>query len=417
MAVVRLPYVQGQPPVLAVDTARFGTVAIAGTDVASALHPAGGKPVTVRGPRLTFDLTASGMRPGKPLSFTAVLGPVGEPVELGELPAGRHRYAVNVPGCAQGCTIKAFKLTPRPGSLDVTGQVTVHGVAADQPLDGELSDATRWRAGTGGQVAAGPDGLKIQVSSLNGVPGGLVVKPANTPFPLPVAVAGAVTSPTVTGLDGQVLPVSVAVRLPAVPGVGAPAVLADLDYADRLNADAAPAATAQVWLNAAAPPDVLDRLRAQGLVVTGDVRAGDVRHVLDTQGPALALWFYVLVALLAVALAAGALVLAAAVDRSRRIEDLSALRGQGLTRLAVRRATLWTYPVLVGAAVLAGTAIALLAWRLTGWALPLAGLDEPAFPLPSLPSPLVLLATALATFAILSAVAILAGRRTLSAIR
>jgi len=123
------------------------------------------------------------------------------------------------------------------------------------------------------------------------------------------------------------------------------------------------------------------------------------------------------VAALATALAAGALVLAAAVDRARRIEDLTALRGQGLPRSAVRRATLWTYPVMVGAAVVAGVAIALLGWRLTGWALPLAGLRPPALPFPSLPRPLSLIGTAILTFAILSGVAVLAGRRTLRAIR
>jgi hypothetical protein len=162
---------------------------------------------------------------------------------------------------------------------------------------------------------------------------------------------------------------------------------------------------------------MVDRLRSAGLVVTGDTRATQVRARLERQGPALALWFYVLVAVLAGALAAGALVLAAAVDRPRRIEDLSALRGQGLPRVAVRRATLWTYPVLVGAAVVAGTAIALLGWRLTGWALPLAGLDPPAFPLPGLPSPAGLVEVALLTFVVLSGVAVLAGRRTLRGIR
>jgi hypothetical protein len=141
-----------------------------------------------------------------------------------------------------------------------------------------------------------------------------------------------------------------------------------------------------------------------------------VRAGLDEQGPALALWFYVIMAGLAAALAAGALVLAAAVDRVRRVEDLSALRGQGLDRAAVRRATLWTYPALVGAAVPTGVAIALLGWRLTGWALPLAGLAPPAFPLPVLPRAGTMVVTAAAAFMILAGVAVLAGRRTLRSI-
>jgi hypothetical protein len=280
-----------------------------------------------------------------------------------------------------------------------------------------LAAADRWRISDGGKLTTGPSGLTVEIASLNGLPHGVFVQPTGVPDPLPVATAGDVASATVLGLDARALPIASALRLPAVPGVGTPAVLADLDYADRLATDATPATTAQVWLSPGAPADILDRLRSAGLVVTADTRATQVRARLDEQGPALALWFYILVGVLAAALAAGALVLAAAVDRARRIEDLSALRAQGLPRTAVRRATLWTYPVMVGGAVVAGMAIALLGWRLTGWALPLAGLHPPALPFPALPGALSLLVTAVLSFAVLSGVAILAGRRTLRAIR
>lgn len=430
MAAVRLPAEKGRPGVLAVDTSRAAAVASWGgfdpSKVASALHPAAGEPVVVRGDRLTFDLTAARLTVGKSLLASVVLAPVAGPAdesaELGELVPGRHGYAVSVPACASGCQFKAFSLAGRQGSLALTGVVTLHSItAAGVPGPGSsavpLGAADRWRVSGGGALTAGADGLRIEVTGLDGVSGGLFVRPADVPDPLPVATAGSVAAATVPGLDGRDLPIATALRLPAVPGVGAPAVLADLDYADRLATDAAPSADAQVWLSPKAPAGILDRLRSAGLVVTGDTRATRVRDRLDRQGPALALWFYVLVAVLAAALAAGALVLAAAVDRSRRIEDLSALRGQGLSRAAVRRATLGTYPVLVGAAVLAGTAIALLGWRSTGWALPLAGLDPPAFPLPTLPSALSLTAVAILTFVVLAGVAVLAGRRTLRGIR
>jgi putative ABC transport system permease protein len=168
----------------------------------------------------------------------------------------------------------------------------------------------------------------------------------------------------------------------------------------------------QVWLSAAAPADVLDRISAAGLVVIDDVGAGQLRAQLDQQGPALALWFYVLAGVLAVALAAGALLMAASVDRARRVEDLSALRAQGLRRGPLSRATLWTYPALVLAAVVAGTLIAVLLWWLTGWALPLAGIDPPPLPLPRWPHRTTLGATALAVLVVLAGVAFAAGRRT-----
>ncbi|WP_433384253.1 FtsX-like permease family protein [Actinoplanes sp. CA-142083] len=299
---------------------------------------------------------------------------------------------------------------PEPGGS--AGPADPVGIAPEV-----LGVADRWRVSEGGKLSAGASGLGVEITSLNGLPRGVFVQPAGVPSPLPVATAGDVASAAVFGLDLRALPIASVLRLPAVPGVGTPAVLADLDYADRLSTDAIPTSNAQVWLSPEAPADILDRLRSAGLVVATDTKATQVRARLDEQGPALALWFYVLVGALALALAAGALVLAAAVDRGRRIEDLSALRAQGLPRAAVRRATLWTYPVMVGAAVVAGMGIALLGWWLTGWALPLAGLSPPALPFPSLPGALSLIVTAVLAFAVLSGVAILAGRRTLRAIR
>ncbi|WP_433307265.1 FtsX-like permease family protein [Actinoplanes sp. CA-030573] len=436
MAAVRLPAERGRPPVLAIDTARAAKVAEWGgydpARVAPVLRPPAGRPVPLRGGRFTFDITAGKLTVGKGVLATVVLSPAGGPADesvgLGELIAGRHSYTADVPACAAGCAVKSLQLAGRAGSLDLTGVITLHAVRAAAGTAagdvapaglpaGALAAADGWRATEGGRLTAGPDGLRVEITSLNGITDGLFVQPADAPRPLPVATAGPVVVSAVRGLDGRALTVTEALRVPAVPGLGTGAVLADLEYADRLATDAAPTVQGQVWLSADAPADAVGRLRAAGLVVTSDIRAAQVRAQLDRQGPALALWFYVIVAVLAVALAAGALVLAATVDRSRRVEDLTALRGQGLTRAAVRRATLWTYPVLVGAAVVAGTAIALLGWRLTGWALPLAGLDPPALPLPELPRPLSLLGAAVASFVVLSAVAVLAGRRTLRSIR
>ena len=202
-----------------------------------------------------------------------------------------------------------------------------------------------------------------------------------------------------------------------MPRLGTSAVLVDLEYADRQSTDTGLAITPQVWLSARAPADVLDRLAARGLTVTEDRTAAQSLRQLDEQGPALALWFYVLAACLATALAAGALVLAAVVDRVRRVEDLSALRTQGLSRGAVSRATLWTYPALVLAAVIAGLAIGSLVWQLTGWALPLAGLNPPPLPMPSWPDPLVMTGVGLVLLVVLAGVAFAAGRRTDKEIR
>jgi predicted lysophospholipase L1 biosynthesis ABC-type transport system permease subunit len=195
-----------------------------------------------------------------------------------------------------------------------------------------------------------------------------------------------------------------------VPRLGVRATVTDLEYLDRFASAATAATQPEVWLSRTAPADVLDLLSAQGLVVIGDTRSAAVGAQLEQQGPALALWFYVLAGCLATMLAAGALVLAAAVDRNRRVEDLSALRAQGLGRRAAGQATLWTYPILAVIAVFAGLGIALAGWGITGWTLPLAGLDPAPLPFAYWPRPLVLAGAGLAMLIVLAGVALLTGR-------
>jgi putative ABC transport system permease protein len=417
MAAVRLPDGSG----LAVDATRLDAVASWPGDgpsrrsVARALRPSAPAAVRVPGSKVEFDITTTDFGEGRAVTITAVLNPLSglsdEVLLLGVLRNGRGTYGREVPACAQGCTLNSLRVAGGTGSTDVAGHIVVHAIT------GVDLAATPWRATKGGTAAAGPDGLRIDVSSLNGLPEGMFVQPADTPLPVPVVTAGRPALLKVSGLDGRDVPVRVVTALPVVPGVGAPATLIDLDFADRVSTDGTQSTHAEVWLGPRAPADAARRLTEQGLVITADTAAGQVRRQLDQQGPALALWFFVLVAVLAVALAAGALVLASAVDRTRRIEDLSALRGQGLGRAPLRQATLWTYPVLVAAAVPTGIAIALLGWAVTGWALPLAGLNPPPFPLPGWPRPLVVLLAGAVMLLVLAGVALATGRRTLRSIR
>jgi predicted lysophospholipase L1 biosynthesis ABC-type transport system permease subunit len=198
----------------------------------------------------------------------------------------------------------------------------------------------------------------------------------------------------ISSLGGDPLPVTRVASLPAVPQLGRTGTLVDLDLADRLAVDEARAQQPQVWLNSAAPADIVERLGEQGLTVVDDISARQVRAGLDRQGPAVALWFHVLAGVLTVLLGAGALVLTIAVDRARRAEDLAALRAQGLSAGQAAQATFWTYPVLVTIAGLVGLLVGVACWLLTGWALPLAGLTPPDLPLPGLPRIPVLLGVA-----------------------
>ncbi len=109
-------------------------------------------------------------------------------------------------------------------------------------------------------------------------------------------------------------------------------------------------------------------------------------------------------------MAAGSLVLVAAVDRRRRAADFGALRVQGLGQAAVGQAIRWTYPLLVAVAAVVGLVIGLAAWFAAGWAVPVLDPGRDALPLPVVPRPLPVLAAWLAAVLVLTGVARLAGR-------
>jgi hypothetical protein len=320
-----------------------------------------------------------------------------------------------VPVCRAGCRVDGLQITVIGGTNGVRGRLTLTGLGSINPVRAalpaaELADVRRWRMPRFGTLTAVPAGLQVDLDAPGGLPDGAWIQPADTPSPLPVAGAGRSADDTITGLDGQLVPVTRVADLPAVPRLGRRATVSDLEYLDRYATAATTTTLPEVWLSAAAPADTVDRLAAQGLVITSDTRASAVRAQLDEQGPALALWFYVLAGCLATLLGAGALILAAAVDRARRVQDLSALRAQGLNRRAAGQATLWTYPILVVIAVLAGLGIALAGWGLTGWTLPLAGIKPAPLPFADWPRPLVLAAAGLAMLVVLAGVALLTGR-------
>jgi putative ABC transport system permease protein len=429
MAAVAVPSAGPDVPAqLGVDTSRLAATSFwpAGAtppaEVAAKLHPPAPAPVVMAGRDLTVDVTTRGLDRAKPvqlsLALSSLTGLGDDVVELGDLNDGAGTYGRRVEVCREGCRLNAVELTTARGVAAVTGEVTLTGLGIINPRQAalppaQLRDVRRWRASGLGRLTSAPDGLRIRLSAPIGLPDGLFVQPVDTPYPLPVAVAGTAYAKTMKNFDGRDVSVEPVATLPAVPRAGGFSRLFDLDYANRVAVDATPTTAGQVWLSADAPADVTDRLAARGLVVVGDTRAARMRRQLDQQGPALALWFFLLAAVLATALAGGALILAATVDRSRRVEDLSALRAQGLSRGALRQATLWTYPVLVAIATVTGLAIGLIGWWLTGWALPLAGLDPPDLPLPQWPRAPIVAAAGLAVLVVLAVVAYAAGRRTL----
>jgi putative ABC transport system permease protein len=458
MAVAEFPPgAPGEAPRLGVDTTRLGTAATwlgAYGDAEPAhierlLRPPARPGLVVPGQDVTVEATVTGARPDNPVSLSLVLssttGRGRATVDLGIVRDGRITYHQRAAVCDGGCRLAGIHLTNENPTVTATRiTVVLHRLGTINPpataaTPADLADLARWRS-PDATLTAAPDGLRIGVDAPDGLPHGAWVQPAEVPLPLPVATTSSAlataaatragtstggvlpgTAPgtgtttsrgAITGLDGLDLPVRVAARLDALPRLGTDGTLVDLEYAERASTDAGTARRPEVWLGPAAPPDVLNRLAERGLIVTGDTGVADTRARLAAQGPALSLWFHVVAGALAVLLAAGGLALVIAVDRRDRRSDLAALRTQGLPRRTAARVALWTYPALVLAAAPPGLATALIAWRLTGWALPVFGEPMPALPLPHWPTGPAVPVAWLLTLALLVAVAASTARAT-----
>jgi putative ABC transport system permease protein len=417
MAAVRIPGGSATPPGLAVDTRALATVpawAAGAPDragLSEMLHPEDPPPPVVLADQdIAVEITAatSGVLQ-LAVSISAMDGPGVQVVELGDLKPGAHTYRENVAICENGCRLNAVRISGTGSSVEVTGEVVIRGMRTAAPA--ALTDPGRWRATRSAVLSAAPDGLRADLKVTGAVADTAWIQPVTTPYPLPVAYAGAPpASGTILDSGATTIPVATAAGLPAVPALGRQAVIVDLEYSDLISVTPKLVPQPEVWLNADAPADIVDRLAQQGLQVVSETSAAQVKAGLDRQGPAVALWFHLLAAVLAGLLGAGALALTVAVDRARRTEDLAALRTQGLRPRPAGLATLWTYPVLVVIATTVGLLVAAATWRLTGWALPLAGLTPPDLPLPAWPRPEVLLAAAGAVLAAQFLVAVLSGR-------
>ena len=402
MAAVQTTSHSGVREVLAVDATRLASVAswterygAGAAGVAGLLRPAAPAPVRVVAGTLAVRVTLTAAPTGTPVYLLADLtGPDGLPVSVryGPLATGAQQLASPASPCARppGCRLDGFSLTtgfatngvprnpPGPG-LDLTID-EVDGLDA-----GTLRDPSRWRptadpAAAGPVLSAGPDGLRVAVPApdqlANGIRREARVYLVDAPDPVPVVLAGALTDAGLAGAPGvdlfgsDLVPVRVAGRLAALPRLGRSGALVDLEYAQLVATGATSGAVPQVWLAPDAPSSIVDGLARAGLRLasTDSIAAGEARY--GDSGPAVALRFQLLGAVLAVVLAAASLVLVAAVEREPRGEELAAMRVQGMRRATARATAVGGYAWLAGAAVLTGLLVAPLDRLVTGANLP-----------------------------------------------
>ncbi|WP_213001142.1 FtsX-like permease family protein [Winogradskya consettensis] len=377
------------PPVLAVDSSRLAAVANwrpeYGDPATLARATPDREPVPITGDRLDLRVRSDGPAP---VTVSAVVqneatGLIASAV-FGPLKKGTHTVSARLGGgctTAPGCRLVLWELSAAQG-MPTGAKVTVTGLSQRNPGrtvldDTTLGDISRWRAdlvGAAMEITARPGALTLAMNpNLSGAANvGTRVYAADATLPLPVLLAGA---PPTDWQFSDALLYSVGVSAvtarvvgtaPVLPGVGRSGVLMDLDAARRVAADADQGGTMQVWLAQDAPASLLPALTRAGLTIVGDDSVSARADRLDEQGSARAAAFALFAALIGVLLAAAAVAVATAADRRSHLEQLRALRVQGLTVRAAVSIGYAAGTVLVVASVLAGVLAAATAGRIAG---------------------------------------------------
>ena len=382
------------PPMLAVDSSRLGAVArwrpvYGPADLlaaATAENPGPRPAPAITGDRLTLRLRNDSRQPvavGLSLQHEGTGLPVQ--VRFGTLRRGEQSLTAQVSGCraAPGCRILRWQLSSPveangsvppapPGSAVTLRALSQRGPSAEILGRSQLGDIARWRSGTAGaapDIATVDGSLRISSDeNRGGTPDiGIQVYAVDSALPPPVVLAGPppdewrFNEPSMSSLGDQPVPVRVDGTTRVLPAVGSNGVLIDLETSRRIAGDADAPGEFQVWLAPGAGPGVVDALRAAGLVVTGEDTVARRSSRLADQGPAAIARFGLLSGAVGLLLAAATLGVAGAVDRRRRLEQLRALRLQGLplgAAVGTAYAGAW---VLIVAGVVVGLVAAAIA--------------------------------------------------------
>lgn len=377
---------------LAVDASRMpavatwpGSLGMSASDAAGRLVPAREAPqVRIRGTAVEVRVDArfsASPAPDLTMDLFNLDTQTPEQVTFGGLRHGVHTYRGPLSFlCVGGCRLVDLAVSwspplsvaasgrPASVSLQVRSMAEQDRRRGWTPVRASLSDVKRWTSPSGG-VRIGSSGgtldARLQVAS-NGTPA--TVAPRDVPAALPVIVTPRTASfssgdggPIVAGLDGASVSGHTVGDVPALPGVGGNAVLVDLGTAELFLSGPFTYSSSEVWLAKSAPADIVQRLRAHGIVVTSRRTARAAQQALGHDGISLAYLLYLASSIAAGLLVVGATTFALLAAARRREDELAALRAVGVDARSLRRA-LWLEQLLVlGAALLAGVASGLAA--------------------------------------------------------
>jgi ABC-type antimicrobial peptide transport system permease subunit len=423
MAVAWTNGVRAENRVLAVDTTRLAAVApipsaygVSSDRLAELLRPP-----APAAPRLVDGLVAlDAQGPAQPRADLPVsvrlhlstMDGVERTVDFGPIGA-RSSYPGTVQGCPPpaGCRLASVEpvLAPREAT-PAQSTISLYGLrqaGADVVPAAVFADITRWRAPAGsvgvGNVVSARDGRLALTPYTLPPPAGQSVDNrvfvVDAATPIPVVLAGARPEERRPGDERIVLlgadrvAYQVVGTAAVLPSLGASGALVDLEYAQRDNGRPAESAALQVWLTADAPDRVVSAIRSRGVDVLTDTDVADAAARFGEQGPGMVLRFDLFAALVVLSLAAGMVMVMSTVDSRARLDELAALRAQGLTRRAVLVTGYGTGAALVLGAVVTGVLAALLGLGVVTTSLPVFADGWALLPMPAGPAPGPLLGT------------------------
>ncbi len=348
---------------VAVDSPRLAAIVPSLGGVAQRLRPAANEPIRITAPELPLGITVTTPLP-RPIRITVVLdGPSGERITGTVDVDASGTHTVPVPACAAGCRLAWLSFPRSPDELVITRV---------GPLStGPVAHAARWRRSVGmeGEVTifhTAEGNLRMQYVPINtrNLSTDIRIIAADAPMPVPIVIHGPARLAASREQIGRwvltgprMVDATAAADLPGVPDSD---FLVDLEYADRLSESPLNLLRLEVWLNRSAPSDVVERLRAAGLVVIGDETKAQRAQRYSGGGAGLGQTLRLAGGLAGVVLAAVALLVVAAADRPRRTVELQALRRQGVAASVVRRAS-GGYGIIAAVALPAGLIAGLLA--------------------------------------------------------
>lgn len=366
---------------LAVDAPRMAsvvswpsTLGVSPAALAHRLVPAHtAPPVTVSGSALgvTVDTTAMDATPPPRLSMTVYDDDyqVATQLTFGTLRRGTHTYDVSLQGaCPGGCRVANLALSWTPGSTPgptkATATIVVEHMSERvggrwQQVAARLS-TKEWASAGRGVVSTARRGLALRATlGIFGTTAAAV--PADVPTAEPAVVTPETSSdlsghggPLVVGLDGGEVSGHTVAEIPSIPGVGANAVLVNLQTAERYVNGSFLSDTTEVWLAPTTPASIVGRLRAHGVTVLTVKSAAAAERSLDHSGVSLAYLLFLIAAIAGSALAVAGTAFAIAASARRHEEELAALRAVGVQTPALGRFLRMEQWVTLGSAVVLG---------------------------------------------------------------